>query len=245
MNNELKNRIREIGRNRSPLKRIHSREYKDVMRRKEHACSSLADIQSLRDYGGCYLVNGLYLFQTVRKRNIKFASMIDVTITDEYTEEVKHLKREFPEIEFETICGDFRNNSLFTNLRKTDAAFLYEVILHQENYVEVIKNVCEKTSKFICIAQPCLLEDFFILPGGAVMLQFFDEELKDLLRAGSFWPKEPKVENFSAAYWMWGQTTSHLISIMSGFGWKLYDGYIIDNVCGECWEYPILIFSKK
>ena len=112
--------------------------------------------------------------------------MIDVSITSEYQKEIEVLKKDAPETEFETICGDFRVPSLYTNMRETDAALLYEVILHQENYIEVIKNVCKKTRKFICLAQPCLLEDFFILPGGAVMLQFFDEVLKDLLRTESF-----------------------------------------------------------
>ncbi len=245
MNKELENAIRDAGRIREPLKRIRVKDYKEVMYKKEQMPLSLPDIDSLRDFGGCYLVHGLYLLQVARLRMIALASMIDVSITAEYTRAADRLKKDAPEIEFETICGDFRDQSLYTILRETDAALLYEVILHQENYVEVIRNVCKKTRKFICLAQPCIIEDFFVLPGGAVMLQFFDEALKDLLRTGSFWPKEPSVERFSAAYWMWGQTTSHLINLMRGFGWALYEGYVIDNVCGSCWEYPMLVFSKK
>jgi hypothetical protein len=244
MNKDLENGIRDAGRMREPLERICVQSYQEVMHKKEQLPLSLPDIDSLRDFGGCYLVHGRYLFQVARLRKIAFASMIDVSITGEYQREIDSLKKDAPGIEFETICGDFRDPSLFTNMRETDAALLYEVILHQENYIEVIKNVCKKTRKFICLAQPCLLEDFFVLPGGAVMLQFFDEELKDLLRTKSFWPKEPQVDRFSAAYWMWGQTTSQLIGIMRGFGWALYEGYVIDNVCGSCWEYPMLVFSK-
>ena len=149
-----------------------------------------------------------------------------------------------PQTEFETVRGDFRDPILFLRLRETDAALLYEVILHQENYVEVIRNVCAKTRKFVCFAQPCLAEEFFTLPASAVLLQFHPEELKDLLRTASFWPKEPQVERFTPAHWMWGHTVSHILDVFKGFGWTLRQGVLVDGVCGPCWDYPLLVFER-
>ena len=97
----------------------------------------------------------------------------------------------------------------------------------------------------MCFAQPCLREDFFPLSSGAVLLQFYDPSLKAILRRNSFWPEEPVTQLFDTRYWMWGQTTSHIISVFHGFGWSLEYGEIADNACGDCWEYPLLRFRKR
>jgi hypothetical protein len=65
------------------------------------------------------------------------------------------------------------------------------------------------------------------------------------LRTESFWPKEPRVDRFTPAHWMWGHTTSHLVAVMRGFRWDLTEGKIVDNVWGPCWEYPLLTFAKR
>ena len=49
-------------------------------------------------------------------------------------------------------------------------------------------------------------------------------------------------ETFTPAHWMWAHTTSHLVHVMRGLGWSLAQGTIVDNVCGPCWEYPLLVF---
>ena len=230
---------------RPQLERISVKGYGDVMQRKEKLPAGLPGIKSLRDFGGCYLVHGRYLLHATLENKLSFANMFEANPTTEYLAAVEEARKNAPETEFETIRGDFRNPSLFVNLRDTDASLLYEVILHQENYTEVLKNVCARTRRFICLAQPCIREELFALPGAAVMLQFYDEKLKDLLRIDSFWPKEPQVQKFTSAYWMWGQTRSHLIMIMNGFGWVLNEGYIVDNVCGPCWEYAMFIFARS
>ena len=76
------------------------------------------------------------------------------------------------------------------------------------------------------------------------MLQFFDERLKNLLRTDSFWPQEPRTDRFTSAHWMWGHTTSHLVDVMRGLGWLLAEATVVDNVCGPCWEYPLLVFAR-
>jgi hypothetical protein len=241
---EHQNAIIAAGKTRSQLERISVNGYAEVKQRKEELAASLPGITSLRDFGGCYLVHGRYLLHATLANKLAFASMVDINPTPDFLAAVEAARQSAPGTEFETVHGDFREPTLFSNLRETDASLLYEVILHQDNYVEVMKNVCAKTRKFVCIAQPCIREDLFDLPAAAVMLQFYDETLKDLLRNGSFWPKEPPTKFFTTAHWMWGQTTSHLIAILHGFGWDLSTGYVVDNVCGPCWEYPMLVFAK-
>ena len=245
MNDRLYDDILSAAGPRETLPRITTQGYGEVMAIKEAMAAALPGITSLRDFGGCYLVHGRYLLNPVRILKLRFASMVDVNPVPEFAAAVEETRAQLPDTEFETIKGDFRDPALFVGLRATDAALLYEVLLHQENYVEVIRNVCERTSKFVCIAQPCLRETFFPLPAGAVMLQFYDEALKDLLRIESFWPKEPRTDRFTPAHWMWGHATSHIVAVMRGFGWSLMDGKVVDNVCGRCWEYPLMVFARR
>lgn len=237
--------IQAAGARRHQLPRISAAGYGEVMSRKEALPASLPGITSLRDFGGCYLVHGRYLLHAARERKLAFASMVDVNPLPEFAAAAEALRAAQPETRIETIRGDFREPSLFQGLDATDASLLYEVLLHQENYVEVMRNVCARTRRFVCIAQPCIREALFALPSSATLLQFFDEPLKDLLRTDSFWPKEPRSDRFTTAHWMWGQTTSHLIDIMNGLGWSVADGTIVENVCGPCWEYPLLTFAKR
>ncbi len=82
--------------------------------------------------------------------------------------------------------GDFRDPATFFGLEPVDASILFEVLLHQENYSEVVRNVTNASTKFVCVAQPCLREEWFPLPASSTLLQFWDEELKDEIRRDSF-----------------------------------------------------------
>lgn len=237
--------IRLAGSVRVDLPRVLVDGYGQVMEKKERLPADLPEIKSLRDFGGCYLVHGRYLLHATQVRKLSFSSMVDINPLPEFAAAVDTLRKELPATQFETISGDFRDPAVYKGLRPTDASLLYEVVLHQENYVDVLKNVCDATTRYVCIAQPCLREDYFALPGGCVMLQFYDEVLKDLLRQDSFWPKEPVVDRFTTAHWMWGQTTSHLVSVMHGLGWDLQRGEVVDNVCGPAWEYSIIVFERR
>lgn len=237
--------ITQAGRRRLAMPRICVSNYGDVMRMKEDLPASLPGLDSLRDFGGCYLVHGRYLLHAARVLGLSFASMVDVNVLPEFTVAADHLKLAQPGLRVESIQADFREPSLFQALEPTDAALLYEVLLHQENYLEVLRNVVTKTKKYICVAQPFLREELFLLPSAAVMLQFYDEVLKDLLRAGSFWPVEPRTLRFDPAFWMWGHTSSHLVDIMAGFGWDLSQGTVVDGVCGRWWEYSLMVFEPS
>lgn len=219
--------------------------YGEVMDLKDALPMSLSGIRSLRDFGGCYLVHGRYLLNTARHRRLSLASMVDVNPLPEFLAAAARIEADHPGTRVEVVHGDFREPRLFDGLAPTDAALLYEVLLHQDNYVEVMKNVCRVTTRFVCVAQPCLREELCTLPSSAVLLQFLDEALKDRLRTDSFWPKEPRTDQFTTAHWMWGQTTSHLVDVMGGLGWRLAEGAVVDDVCGPCWEYPLLVFTRR
>jgi len=81
--------------------------------------------------------------------------------------------------------ANFRYPAAYVGLEPVDASILFEVLLHQENYSEVVRNVTNTSTKFVCVAQPCLREEWFPLPASSTLLQFWDEELKDEIRRGS------------------------------------------------------------
>jgi hypothetical protein len=216
--------------------------YGEVMDLKVDLISSAREVRSLRDFGGLYIVHGKYLLEPAVSLGCSFASMIDVTPVKEFEVKIARMKAEHPNLEVEFVQADFREHSCYASLRPVDLSIVFEVLLHQENYAEVLRNICARSSKYICIAQPCLREAWFSLPSSATLLQFWPEELKSEVRQGSFWPPEPETETFTPKYWMWGHTVSHLIDMMRGFGWSLDYGDVVDNVCGEAWEYALLRF---
>ena len=213
------------------------------MRMKEELAATLPDIRSLRDFGGCYLVHDHYLLQAARRLHLRLAGMIDINVTPEFMCAAEELQR--LDTRIETVHADFREGSTFADLIETDASLLYEVLLHQENYVEVIRHVCAKTSRFICVAQPCLCEELFTLPAAAALLPLYDDDLKGLLRTDGFWPEEDDADLFTPAHWIWGHTSSHLVDIMRGMGWFLRKGEVVDNVAGTYWDYPLLLFERR
>jgi hypothetical protein len=225
------------------MKRIKIPDYGTVMSKKVQLVSGCTGSRSLRDFGGLYLVHGKYLLEPALELGADFASMVDLTPREEFNANIEKVRQQQPAFDVEFINRDFRDPALYETLRPVDTSILFEVLLHQENYVSVMQGVASRTQRYICIAQPCLNDSMFALPGSASLLQFWPEDLKDVYRAGSFWPKEPEVHRFDTRYWMWGHTSSHLIAIMRGIGWDLVDGEIVEDVCGPNWEYPLLRFS--
>jgi glycosyltransferase involved in cell wall biosynthesis len=204
--------------------------------------TSLGSAASIRDFGGLWGVDGLYLLEGAKALGCSFADMVDVTPRPEFDEKVAELRRIMP-LEVRMIHGDFRDSRLFLRLAPVEVALLYDVLLHQDNVVEVIKNVASKTTRFICVAQPVMKEELFALPNGAVNLQFYPEELKDQLRYSGWWEKEPRTDYFSPAFWMWGQTTSYLTSIFHGYGWEANS---LDTYeASEFWNYALIRFGPR
>jgi hypothetical protein len=210
--------------------------YGEVMELKDRfACN--ASSTSFRDFGGVYIVGGRYLFHAAEKSNARLASMVDLNFTQEWKERKSTFVTNNPTCFVEEINFDFRSGDIYGGLDAVDTSLLYEVLLHQENYVSVIENVAKTTQKSIHVAQPILKEHLFEIPSSATLLQFWPQELKELYRRGSFWPIEPEVARFETNYWMWGHTRSHLNDVFAGFGWKPEQEIVITNVCGEKWDF--------
>jgi hypothetical protein len=167
---------------------------------------------------------------------------VDVTARQEFDEKVAELQRVMP-LDVRMIHGDFRDSRLFLRMAPTEVALLYDVLLHQDNAVEVVKNVASKTTHHICVAQPVMKEELFSLPNGSVNLQFYPEELKDQLRYPGWWEKEPRRDSFSPEFWMWGQTASYLTSIFHGYGWEPDSLETYD--ASEFWNYALIRFGPR
>lgn len=213
----------------------------EIKQKKLSFIKNIGNAASIRDYGGLWGVSGLFLLEGAKMLNCKYAEMIDVTPIEDFFDNVENLKKEI-EIQVVMKKADFRDPILFQSLNSVDVSLLYEVMLHQDNVVEVIKNVLSKTLTYVCLAQPTLREDIFILPNGCVNLQFYSEELKDILRC-DYWPKEPAITKFETRYWMWGQTVSYFKSVFFGLGWdmKTLEVYQLS----EFWNYSLILFLPR
>ncbi len=228
----------------SSLPRHACEHYGQAVDAKLEIIKQCKDCDSIRDYGGLYLVFGRYLLEPAVELGCSFASEVDVTPVKEFDAAIDDATAKCPSLEVEFVHADFREQETFSSLRPTDISILFEVLLHQENYVQVIKNVASRTSKYVCVAQPCMREEHFNMPDSAVMLQFYDPRLKEMLREGSFWPSdEIHPDRFSPAAWMWGHSTSHLISIFHGLGWEPEAGSVLEGTFGTYWEFPVIRFK--
>lgn len=216
--------------------------YQQVKQHKLDLIASVGHASSIRDFGGLWGVHGLYLLQGAKSLQCQFAEMVDVTPIPQFEENIAELRRSLP-IQVSMLQGDFRDAKIFSSMIPVDVSLLYEVLLHQDNAVEVIKNVVSRTRHSICVAQPVLKESLFALPNGTVNLQFYPEELKDALRYAGWWEKESITERFTTGNWMWGQTTSYLMSVFHGYAWEPTQVTIYD--ASEYWNYALIRFTPR
>jgi len=216
--------------------------YDQIKQRKIELVAGIGRASSLRDFGGLGGGDGLYLLEGVKALGCTYAEMIDATPREQFDLKVAELRKQMP-VDIRMTRADFRDPQLYRGLQPVEVSLLFEVLLHQDNTVEVIKNVARTTTGCVCVAQPVIKEDLFALPNAAVNLQFYSEELKDLLRYAGWWHKEPAAERFETRYWMWGQTVSYLKSIFYGYGWAaaFEDRY----QASEHWEYALLRFVRR
>ncbi len=219
--------------------------YEEIIAEKVRLIAEIGSASSIRDFGGLYIVHGKYLLEGAEHLGASYAQMVDATPREAFSTAVREFLDRNPGVEVDFLQGDFRQSSLYEKLRPVDVSLLYEVLLHQENAVEVLRNVVSRTERVICIAQPCLAEDLFALPAAAVNFQFYPQELKDELREGSHWPAGEAPERFDTSKWMWGQTTSFLISCLWGLGWQL-DSIKVENwKAALYWVFPLMRFVPR
>jgi hypothetical protein len=224
--------------------RSYTHDVNVVFQKKVDLVIGATGTKSLRDFGGLYLVHGRYLLEPAIALDAEFASMIDITPRPEFEDQVQLAKQKNPKLTVEFIRADFRELNLYQQLKPVDASILFEVLLHQENYIGILDQVSRITKNYICIAQPCLPDAAFELPGCATLLQFWPEELKDEYRQGVMWPKEPRADAFTTRYWMWGHTASHLVSCLHGLGWRLEYGEEVPEIYGPKWDFLLMRFAR-
>jgi hypothetical protein len=215
--------------------------YGEVQEMKDRL-AQLRGMRSIRDFGGVYLVEGRYSHNAARHEKVASLSLIDVNLTDSYRKKVQEFQRQYPSKVIELIEGDFRKASTFTDLKPVDVPLLFEVLLHQENYVSVVESVTGLTQRAVCVAQPVLREKLFPLPSSSTLLQFWPQQLKGEMRSGSFWPKESSASRFTTSSWMWGHTASPLVDVFRGFGWEPVTPTLVRNVCGVYWDFFLATF---
>jgi glycosyltransferase involved in cell wall biosynthesis len=219
---------------RQPLDRIKQLKLKLI--------SDIGSATSIRDFGGLWGVHGLYLLEGAKALNASFAEMVDITPDPEFDTKIAEWPRGTP-LDVRMVNGDIRQPRIFLTMASVEVSLLYEVLLHQDDVVEVVKNVVGKTTRCVCVAQPVLKEELFALPNGTVNLQFYPEALKDQLRYPGWWGKEATSDHFNPAFWMWGHTTSYLTSIFYGYGWipRQLDTYD----ASEFWNYALIRFEPR
>jgi hypothetical protein len=213
----------------------------EIMELKLQLIASIGQANSIREYGGIWGVHGKYLLQGADYLRASFAEMVDTTYTPEYYDRAAELQSN-KGVQVSSLQANFRDESFYRQIQPVEVSLLYEVILHQETYTSVIENVISKTTRAVLFAQPVLKESFFTFPCGCINLQFYPQHVKRQLYVPEGWFLDQEAPSrFTSAYWMWGQSASHIHSIFHGFGWRCdyVDLYDLD---GNHWDYALMRF---
>ena len=224
----------------------------ELLKKKRDLTASIGKAESIRDYGGMWKVNGEYLLDGARRLGCSFASMVDKLKTPEYDAEVK--KMEEKGVKFEYINRDFREIGQWYNeaeldeendtdpFENTEVSLLNDVLLHQDNFTEVVKMVCQLTDKYIVVVQP--FYEGFDIPSSCAMIQFMSPEWKKKLWV-SMWVDQRELDEFSVDIWMWAQSAQLMIDLFNGYGWKPKQDRGFTSPIGNDWYYTGIIFEKK
>lgn len=221
---------------------LPQKNHEEIRQLKIDLISTIGRANSIRDYGGLWGVYGLYLLEGAKALHCKYAEMVDVTPRKEFSGKVNEIQAGM-NVQVEMKEADFRDPALYKTLIAVDVSLLYEVMLHQDNLQETIKNIVAKTIRYVCLAQPVLKEEMFKLPNGCVNLQFYPQELKDILRTPNWWPEEPVASRFETRYWMWGQTVSYFKAIFYGYGWDIE--HLEAYHMSQYWNFALIRFVPR
>ena len=213
-----------------------------IAQEKLRLLSEIGEAESIRDYGGIWEVRGRYLLEGIKALGATRAHMIDTLEDEEFTRRVEELQAERP-VRVEVTHADFRDHSLQKHLEPVDVSLLYDVILHQDDACGVIRDVLQRTRRYVCLAQPVLREEMFRLPNGCVNLQFYPRELKDRLQVFGWGPQERPRDRFCTGSWIWGQTVSYLTSVCYGYGWDRDHLKVLGF--SRHWNYALMRFTPR
>lgn len=209
-----------------------------IIQKKKELAGSIGSAESVRDFGGMWKVNGVFLTDAVLRLGAKMGSMVDKLKTPEYDNEVSRLSQ--PNREFQYVNADFRELAT-QKLEKTDVSLLNDVLLHQDNFTEVVKQVCNLTNKYIVVAQP--FYNAFAIPSSCAMIQFASPEWKKKLW-NEMWVDQRELDKYSVDIWMWAQSTQLMIDLFKGYGWKPKQDRGFTFPISNGWDYAGIIFER-
>ena len=119
---------------------------------KQDLVANLSDVSSLRDFGGCYIVEGRYLLEPAKAIGAKFVSMVDHGDTSAYQARAEEAALLLPDTRFETVNADFRHAATFTGLEPVDASILFEV-LTAPGELQRSRPQCDEHFEQVCLCR--------------------------------------------------------------------------------------------
>lgn len=188
-------------------------------------------IQSFADLGGVWGVDGFYSFYILSKRKILKAYMID----DHFTKKVVKQAMNYSQLQLKE--GDFRLRETFQEIDKVDLILLFDVLLHQVNWREVV-SFCTEKANSLAVYNPQFFGERSLR-----LLDLGEEEYFNLVphsKNGPYYEDlfTPLEQRDTAAVWQWGISDKDLISTLNQFDFRL--SYSVD---GEYW--PNRAFRSK
>ena len=106
--------------------------YQDLQEFKLRLVKDVNEADSIRDYGGLWMVEGMYLLEPAVSLKCSYASMIDVTPRPPLEEKTVEAQERHPGLKVDFQEADFRNTEIFEEL--VDVA-----ITHEADYVVVMR----------------------------------------------------------------------------------------------------------
>lgn len=178
-------------------------------------------MKTFADLGGSWGVEGHYSRYTLENGSIERGHIVDLF----YPPGVRELER-FDSFSF--IEGDFAKQETLDRFENVDALYLFDVLLHQYNWREVLKMVSAKT-KMLVIYNPNWTGDESVrLPDlGAeeyyrVTPHYEGDPLCDaMLNRPDETTRTGRLGKDDHSPFQWGITADDLISIPAGLGFRL------------------------
>jgi len=173
-------------------------------------------IHSFADFGGVWNVHGGYTFYVLSKYKISKAYLIDTF----YTDTVFRFARKYPQCEL--IRADIRDSDTIGRIQKIDLGILFDVLLHQINWKEVLA-FCARKTDIIAIYQPQYLGEKTTKLLELGMKRYFElvpDIANDRIYKYLFTGKHNEVKD-SPAIWQWGITDDDLIKTASNLGYDV------------------------
>jgi len=171
-------------------------------------------IQSFADLGGVWGVDGFYTFYILSQREISKAYIID----DHFTNKLIKQAINYPQLQL--IEGDFRFRETFQKIDKVDLMLLFDVLLHQVNWQEVL-SLCTQWADLLAIYNPQLHGEKSVR-----LLDLGEEAYFNLVphtKKGPCYEHlfTPKEEKDTPAVWQWGICDADLINTLAKLDFQL------------------------